>query len=125
MHGPPPPHVMSRLPTTVFLEREETMMDMRTHLDAAYMLSGTCRIAETPRALFVELIRSKDGAHASSWPPQGQAHRLFAADDKAFNNENPTATGANAAGSRSGALVSPSETSDPLPQAARRILNGT
>ena len=52
-------HVISRLSTTVFRERQGAIEDIRTHLGATYILSGTCRSAGTSLALFVELIDAK------------------------------------------------------------------
>lgn len=52
-------HVISRLSTTVFRERQEAVEDIRTHLNASYILSGTCRTTSSHLSLFVELIDVK------------------------------------------------------------------
>lgn len=75
-------HVISRLSTTVFRERPEAMEDIRTHLGATYILSGTCRSAGTQLALFVELIEAKTGHILWADSLKGQVHGLFAADDE-------------------------------------------
>jgi adenylate cyclase len=73
-------HVISRLSTTVFRERHDAVDDIRTHLGASYLLSGTCRTAGTQLALFVELIDSKSGHIAWADTLQGEVHGLFVAN---------------------------------------------
>ncbi|WP_304831696.1 adenylate/guanylate cyclase domain-containing protein [Polaromonas sp.] len=74
-------HVISRLSTTVFRERQEAVEDIRTHLGASYILSGTCRSMGAQLALFVELIDAKTGHVAWADNLKGQVHGLFGADD--------------------------------------------
>lgn len=75
-------HVISRLSTTVFRDRREAIEDIKTHLGATYMLSGTCRSAGTRMALFVELIEVKTGHIVWADNLKGQVHDLFATDDE-------------------------------------------
>lgn len=75
-------HVISRLSTTVFRERQDAIDDIRKHLGATYILSGTCRSAGTQLALFVELIEAKSGHILWADSLKGQVHGLFAADDE-------------------------------------------
>lgn len=75
-------HVISRLSTTVFRERQEAVEDIRTHLGASYILSGTCRSAGTQLALFVELIEAKTGHIVWADSLKGQVQGLFATDDE-------------------------------------------
>lgn len=75
-------HVISRLSTTVFRERREAVEDIKTHLGATYILSGTCRSAGTQLALFVELIDAKTGHILWADSLKGQVQGLFAADDE-------------------------------------------
>ncbi|WP_395055538.1 adenylate/guanylate cyclase domain-containing protein [Polaromonas sp.] len=75
-------HVISRLSTTVFRDRREAIEDIKTHLGATYILSGTCRSAGTQLALFVELIEAKTGHILWADSLKGQVHGLFEADDE-------------------------------------------
>lgn len=75
-------HVISRLSTTVFRDRREAIEDIKTHLGATYILSGTCRSAGTQLALFVELIDTKTGHILWAESLKGQVQGLFAADDE-------------------------------------------
>ncbi|MDP2448785.1 adenylate/guanylate cyclase domain-containing protein [Polaromonas sp.] len=75
-------HVISRLSTTVFRERQEAIKDIRTHLGSTYILSGTCRSAGTQLALFVELIEAKTGHILWADSLKGQLNGLFSADDE-------------------------------------------
>lgn len=75
-------HVISRLSTTVFRDRREAIEDIKTHLGATYILSGTCRSVGTHLALFVELIEAKTGHILWADSLKGQVHGLFAADDE-------------------------------------------
>lgn len=75
-------HVISRLSTTVFRDRREAIEDIKTHLGATYILSGTCRSAGTQLALFVELIDTKTGHILWADSLKGEVHGLFAADDE-------------------------------------------
>jgi adenylate cyclase len=74
-------HVISRLSTTVFRERNEAVEDIRTHLGASYILSGTCRSMGTQLALFVELIDAKTEHVIWADNLKGQVHGVFATDD--------------------------------------------
>lgn len=75
-------HVISRLSTTVFRGRHEAIEDIRTHLGATYILSGTCRSAGTKLALFVELIEARTGHILWADSLKGHVHGLFEADDE-------------------------------------------
>jgi adenylate cyclase len=75
-------HVISRLSTTAFRERAEKIEDIRTHLGATYILSGTCRSAGTQLAVFVELIEAKSGHIVWADSLKGQVHGVFAMDDE-------------------------------------------
>ncbi len=75
-------HVISRLSTTVFRDRHEAMEDIRSHLGASYILSGTCRSAGTQLALFVELIDTRTGHVAWADSLRGQVRGLFETDDE-------------------------------------------
>lgn len=75
-------HVISRLSTTVFRERHEAVEDIRTHLGATYILSGTCRSVGTQLALFVELIDAKTEKLVWADNLKGQVHGVFATDDE-------------------------------------------
>lgn len=75
-------HVISRLSTTVFRDRQEAVEDIRTHLGATYILSGNCRSAGTKLALFVELIESKSGHIVWADNIKGEVHGLFGSDDE-------------------------------------------
>lgn len=74
-------HVISRLSTTVFRGRHEAVDDIRSHLGASYLLSGTCRSMGSQLALFVELIDAKTGHIVWAENLKGQVHGLFGADD--------------------------------------------
>jgi TolB-like protein/class 3 adenylate cyclase len=75
-------HVISRLSTTVFRERHEAVEDIRAHLGASYILSGSCRSLGAQLVLFVELIDAKTGHIAWADTLKGQIHGLFMADDQ-------------------------------------------
>lgn len=75
-------HVISRLSTTVFRERQDAIEDIRTHLRATYILSGTCRSAGTQLALFVELIEAKTGHILWAENLKGEVHGIFTTDDE-------------------------------------------
>ena len=75
-------HVISRLSTTVFRGRRGAVEDIKTHLGATYILSGTCRSASTQLALFVELIDAKTGHILWADSLKGEVHGLFAADNE-------------------------------------------
>jgi TolB-like protein len=75
-------HVISRLSTTVFRDRREAIEDIKTHLGATYILSGTCRSAGSQLALFVELIEAKTGHIVWADSLKGEVHGLFVSDDE-------------------------------------------
>ena len=75
-------HVISRLSTTVFRGQHEAVEDIRTHLGASYVLSGTCRSMGTQLALFVELIDAKTEHVVWADNLKGQVHGVFATDDE-------------------------------------------
>lgn len=74
-------HVISRLSTTVFRERQEAVEDIRTHLNASYILSGTCRTTSSHLALFVELIDVKTQHVVWADSLKGAVQGVFAIDD--------------------------------------------
>ncbi len=74
-------HVISRLSTTAFRDRQEAVDDIRTHLGASYILSGNCRSSGNQLALFVELIDAKTGKIAWADSLKGQINGIFVADD--------------------------------------------
>ncbi|MDI1338896.1 adenylate/guanylate cyclase domain-containing protein [Polaromonas sp.] len=75
-------HVISRLSTTVFRERQGAIDDIRTHLGATYILSGTCRSAGTSLALFVELIESKTNHIVWAESFKGSVSGIFGMNDE-------------------------------------------
>ncbi|HSV47268.1 MAG TPA: tetratricopeptide repeat protein [Ramlibacter sp.] len=74
-------HVISRLSTTVFRERNATVEDMRAHLGANYILSGSCRTAGERIQLFTELIDAKNGRVVWADTFKGEVRGVFAEDD--------------------------------------------
>lgn len=78
-------HVISRLSTTVFRDRREDVQDIRTHLGATYILSGSCRSAGNQVALFVELIDTRTGHVAWAESLKGEVHSIFSIDDELIN----------------------------------------
>lgn len=74
-------HVISRLSTTVFRERQEAVEDIRTHLNASYILSGTCRTTSSHLALFVELIDVKTRHVIWADNLKAQVQGVFGIDD--------------------------------------------
>ncbi|MDP1742143.1 adenylate/guanylate cyclase domain-containing protein [Polaromonas sp.] len=75
-------HVISRLSTTVFRDRQDAIPDIHTHLGATYILSGSCRSAGTRLALFAELIEAKTGHIIWADSLKGEVHGLFGSDDE-------------------------------------------
>jgi adenylate cyclase len=75
-------HVISRLSTTLFSERQEAIGEIRAHLGATYILSGTCRSAGAQLALFVELIEAKTGHVLWADSLKGKVLGLFGTDDE-------------------------------------------
>jgi adenylate cyclase len=74
-------HVISRLSTTFFSARAEAIDDIRNHLGATYILSGTCRSAGSQLALFVELVDTQNGHILWAESLKGEVRGLFAVDD--------------------------------------------
>ncbi|MGE0332530.1 MAG: adenylate/guanylate cyclase domain-containing protein [Ramlibacter sp.] len=74
-------HVISRLSTTVFRERQEAVEDIRTHLNASYILSGTCRTTSSHLSLFVELIDVTTRHVVWADSLKGAVQGIFAVDD--------------------------------------------
>lgn len=74
-------HVISRLSTTAFRERQEAVEDIRKHLNASYILSGTCRTTSSQLALFVELIDVKTRHVVWADNLKGAVQGIFAIDD--------------------------------------------
>lgn len=54
-------HVISRLSTTVFRDRERHLTEMRRHLGASYILTGSCRSMGDRIVVFAELIEARSG----------------------------------------------------------------
>jgi TolB-like protein/Tfp pilus assembly protein PilF len=74
-------HVISRLSTTVFRDRHHAVDDIRTHLGASYILSGTCRCMGAHLSLFVELIDAKSSHIVWAGNLKGEVTGIFASDD--------------------------------------------
>lgn len=74
-------HVISRLSTTVFGQRTQPIADIRHHLGANYVLSGTCRSSQTQVALFVELTDTRSGLVVWAEQLRGQVQGIFLDDD--------------------------------------------
>ncbi|MGE0496187.1 MAG: tetratricopeptide repeat protein [Ramlibacter sp.] len=74
-------HVISRLSTTAFRARHEAVDDIRLHLDASYLLTGTCRCVGNRMSLFVELVDTKTGHVVWADNLKGLVHGIFEADD--------------------------------------------
>lgn len=73
-------HVISRLSTTVFRGRREAIEDIRNHLGASYILSGTCRTTPGRLTVFVELVDAKTGHIVWAENFKGHIEGLFDAD---------------------------------------------
>ena len=74
-------HVISRLSTTAFSQRQHAIDEIRTRLGANYVLSGSCRSEGAQLALFVELIDSRSGHVVWADNLRGQVQGIFLADD--------------------------------------------
>lgn len=74
-------HVISRLSTTVFRDRHHAVNDIRTHLGASYILSGTCRCMGAHLSLFVELIDAKSSHIVWAGNLKGEVTGIFTSDD--------------------------------------------
>lgn len=75
-------HVISRLSTTVFRDRQGDVAEIQRHLGANYVLSGTCRSSDGQLALFAELIDARTGHVVWADSLKGTVKDLFAADDE-------------------------------------------
>lgn len=78
-------HVISRLSTTVFRDRREDIQDIKSHLGATYILSGSCRTAGNQLALFVELIDTRTGHITWAENLKGEVRNVFAIEDELIN----------------------------------------
>lgn len=74
--------VISRLSTTAFTSRSDAVEDIRSHLKANYILSGTCRSDGSQFSLFVELIDARAGHVIWADNLRGTVARVFAPDDE-------------------------------------------
>jgi adenylate cyclase len=72
--------VISRLSTTVFRDRNHRLDDIRHHLRADYVLSGTCRSAGSQLSLFVELTEARTGHIVWAETLRSHLEGLFHAD---------------------------------------------
>ena len=75
-------HVISRLSTTIFRGRSDSVEDIKTHLGASYILSGVCRTSGSALALFVELIDTRTRNIVWADNLKGRVNGLFSADDE-------------------------------------------
>jgi adenylate cyclase len=67
-------HVISRLSTTVFRDRAQDLGEMRRHLGASYVLTGSCRTLGDRLTVFAELADPKTGHIV--WADSFTDHRL-------------------------------------------------
>ncbi|MFC5500241.1 adenylate/guanylate cyclase domain-containing protein [Caenimonas terrae] len=75
-------HVISRLSTTFFRGRDDSVDDIKAHLGASYVLSGVCRASGSDLALFVELIDTKTRHIVWADSLKGRVSGVFSADDE-------------------------------------------
>lgn len=75
-------HVISRLSTTFFRDRDDSVEEIKTHLGASYVLSGVCRTSGSDLALFVELIDAKTRHIVWADSLKGRVNGLFSTDDE-------------------------------------------
>ena len=75
-------HVISRLSTTVFRGRNDSVEEIKSHLGASYILSGVCRTSGSDLGLFVELIDTKTRNIVWADSLKGRVSGLFSADDE-------------------------------------------
>lgn len=75
-------HVISRLSTTVFRDRNDSVEDIKTHLGASYILSGVCRSSGADLSLFVELIDARTRNIVWADNLKGRVSGLFEADNE-------------------------------------------
>jgi adenylate cyclase len=78
-------HVISRLSTTVFRDRASSpdgaLADIRQHLRATYVLSGSCTVVGSHMSLFVELAEADGGRIVWADNLKGLVSGLFNPDD--------------------------------------------
>jgi adenylate cyclase len=78
-------HVISRLSTTVFRDRASSpdgaLADIRQHLGATYVLSGSCTVIGSHMSLFVELAEADGGRIVWADNLKGSVAGLFNPDD--------------------------------------------
>jgi adenylate cyclase len=78
-------HVISRLSTTVFRDRASSpdgaLADIRQHLGATYVLSGSCTVIGSNMSLFVELAEADGGRIVWADNLKGSVAGLFNPDD--------------------------------------------
>ncbi len=78
-------HVISRLSTTVFRDRaaspDGALADIRQHLGATYVLSGSCTVVGSHMSLFVELAEADGGRIVWAENLKGSVAGLFNPDD--------------------------------------------
>lgn len=75
-------HVISRLSTTFFRDRDDSVEDIKVHLGASYVLSGVCRASGAALSLFVELIDTKTRHIVWADSLKGRVNGVFSADDE-------------------------------------------
>jgi TolB-like protein/class 3 adenylate cyclase/Tfp pilus assembly protein PilF len=75
-------HVISRLSTTFFRGRDDSVEDIKAHLGASYVLSGVCRASGADLALFVELIDAKTRHIVWADSLKGRVNGVFSTDDE-------------------------------------------
>lgn len=75
-------HVISRLSTTFFRGRDDSVEDIKAHLGASYVLSGVCRASGSDLALFVELIDAKTRHIVWADSLKGRVNGVFSTDDE-------------------------------------------
>jgi len=75
-------HVISRLSTTFFRGRDDSVEDIKTHLGASYVLSGVCRTSGADLSLFVELIDAKTRHIVWADSLRGRVSGVFSTDDE-------------------------------------------
>lgn len=73
--------VISRLSTTVFRGRHKGLEDIRNHLQADYILNGTCRTSGTDLRLFAELVEARTGRTVWADTLRSRVEGVFHADD--------------------------------------------
>jgi len=74
-------HVISRLSTTVFRDRNSSLLDVSAHLNASYVLYGAYRTIGTRVALEAELAEAKSGRIVWSKIIKGQVAGILSGED--------------------------------------------